>query len=144
MFIFVQILFFFLKREKKKRKKKKALLVVDLGGPPKCLCSGPGSDSGVNEGLVSLFVSAYLYGFPFTSFFRRVILVSPRGSWRVGTRIYSLGYLSLFALWHKEPSTLAPWRCPFGERLESFLRLIWSFLLPLSRPSLVSATTKGF
>ena len=38
--------------------KKKALLVVDPGGPPMCLCSGPGSDSGDNEGLVSLFVSA--------------------------------------------------------------------------------------
>ena len=34
--------------------------------------------------------------------------------------------------------------CPFGEKLESCLRLIWSFQLPLSRPSLVSATTKGF
>jgi len=32
-------------------KKKIARLVVDLVGPPMCLCSGPGSDSGVNEGV---------------------------------------------------------------------------------------------
>ena len=43
---------------KKKKKKKKTFLVVDPGGPPMCLCPGPGSDSGVKEGLVSLFVSA--------------------------------------------------------------------------------------
>lgn len=29
-----------------------ALAVVDPGGPSMCLYSGPGSDSGVNEGLV--------------------------------------------------------------------------------------------
>ena len=29
-----------------------ALPVVDPGGPAMCLYSGPGSDSGVNEGLV--------------------------------------------------------------------------------------------
>ena len=45
--------------------------------------------------------------------------------------------IPLFSGWHQE-------FCPFGERLESCLRLIWSFLLPLSHPSLVSAATKGY
>ena len=45
-------------KKKEKKKEKKALVVVDPGGPPMCLWSGPGSDSGVNEGLISLFVSA--------------------------------------------------------------------------------------
>ena len=92
--------------------KKKALLVVDPWGPPMCLCSGPGSDSGVNKGLVSLFVSAQLYGFPFTLFFRRVILVSPRGSWMLGTRIYSLADLSLFALCTGNPALRWPLASP--------------------------------
>ena len=52
VFIFVHVF------NKKGNNNKKALLVVDPGGPSMCLCSGPGSDSGVNEGLVFLFLSA--------------------------------------------------------------------------------------
>lgn len=52
----LHLVFFFQKQ--KKNKNKRALLVFEPGEPPMCLCSAPGSDSGINEGLASLFVSA--------------------------------------------------------------------------------------
>ena len=74
-----------------------------------CLYAGPGSDSGVNEGLVSLY--EFSFSFLFAHFlFRQILLCSPLGSWRLGIPTCSQKYLFLATLYHREPNPLlAPW-----------------------------------